>query len=121
MGELCRVFYIGESLFIDALAQVLVSEPWITPAGAAPSPEAAVAELLVAQPDLVILAYAGNQPPPSPDRILELCPDTPIVLADLSRDYVQVITSQRVGARRDDLVGAIRAVATGRELSLGDR
>jgi hypothetical protein len=44
------------------------------------------------------------------DRLLAAHPDLPIILADLSHDYVQVITSRRVGARRSDLLAAIAAL-----------
>ena len=112
MDDVCRVFLIGESLFIDALAQLLAGEPWIALVGMATSPEAAVTGLPAAQPHLIILAQANNQAPQSPDLILDHSPDIPIIHADLNRDYVQVITSWRVSARRDDLLSTIRAVAS---------
>lgn len=112
MSDVCRVFLIGESLFIDALTQLLAAESWIALAGTAISPQVAIAALPGTRADLIILTHAGNPTLQSPDLILDRFPDIPIIYADLNRDYVQVITSQRVSARREDLLSSIRALAT---------
>lgn len=118
MDEVCRVFLIGESLFIDALAQLLADESWVELTGTAISTQMAIAAFNTARPHLIIMAHMGNRTPCSPDLILDHYPDIPIIYADLNRDYVQVITSQRVSARREDLLSTIRAYAVRQQQSL---
>ena len=111
MDELCRVFLIGESLFTDALAQLLAGESWVELTGTAVSPQIAIAVFHEVRPHLIIMAHGSDQAPQSPDLLLDHCPDIPLICADLNRDYVQVITSQRVSARRDDLLSTMRALS----------
>jgi DNA-binding NarL/FixJ family response regulator len=110
MDETCRVFLIGDSLFVETLAQLLADESWVTVTGTAVSPEAALPTIATDQPHLIILAYAGSQPGHSPDPLLDHYADIPVICADLNHDYVQVITSRRVSARRADLLAAIAEI-----------
>lgn len=50
-----------------------------------------------------------------PNTLLNQFPDIPIIKADLNQDYVQIITSRRVNARRVDLLVAIHELAKLRE------
>ncbi|MFO7536916.1 MAG: hypothetical protein R6X32_02515 [Chloroflexota bacterium] len=115
MDETCRVFLIGDSLFVETLAQLLAAETWVTVTGTAVSPHTALTTLDADLPHLIILAYAGNQPAHSPDPLLDHYPDLPIICADLNRDYVQVITSHRVNARRADLLAAIAEIVNSKQ------
>jgi hypothetical protein len=115
MDETCRVFLIGDSLFVETLAPLLADESWVTVTGTAVSPQDAIATITTDLPHLIILAYtgtahAGSQPAHSPDPLLDHYPDIPIICADLNHDYVQVITSRRVSARRADLLAAIAEI-----------
>jgi hypothetical protein len=115
MDETCRVFLIGDSLFVETLAQLLAAETWVTVTGTAVSPHAALTTIDTDRPHLIILAHtsmahAGSQPAHSPDPLLDHYPDIPIICADLNHDYVQVITSRRVSARRADLLAAIAEI-----------
>jgi hypothetical protein len=110
MDETCRVFLIGDSLFVETLAPLLAAEAWVTVMGTAVSPHAALTTIDTDRPHLIILAYAGSQPAHSPDPLLDHYPDIPIICADLNHDYVQVITSRRVSARRADLLAAIAEI-----------
>jgi DNA-binding NarL/FixJ family response regulator len=112
MDRVCHIFLIGNSLFTETLAQLLAGEAWIQVAGTAVSPDQALACMTTAVPDLVIMAHAGNGPHESLDLLLEHYPDMPLICADLNRDYVQIITSRRVGASRHDLLAAIQDLAT---------
>jgi DNA-binding NarL/FixJ family response regulator len=112
MDRVCHIFLVGDSLFAETLAQLLGGETWIQVAGTAVSPHQALACLATAVPDLVIMAHAGDGPHESPDFLLEHYPDIPLICADLNRDYVQIITSRRVGASRNALLAAI-AIITG--------
>jgi hypothetical protein len=115
MDEVCRVFLIGDSLFTDTLGQLLGKEAWLSIKGTAVSPQAAIVSidrailtgLPQSTPHLIILVHAGDQAAQSPDPLLEHYPDVRIICADLNRDYVQVITSHRIGARSADLLSAI--------------
>ncbi|MFW6070444.1 MAG: hypothetical protein ACOC9X_05300 [bacterium] len=111
MDDVCRVFLIGESLLIDVLAQLLAEESWLEVEETALSPQVAIAAVPQARPHLFIVAHAGNRPPHSPDPILDHYPGIPIIHVDLNRDYVQIITSRRVGARRTDLLAAIKELS----------
>lgn len=122
MQEACRVFLIGDSLFTESLAQTLAEAEDIRVMGTAVSPQTANLPLRIAVPHLVIFAHAGSQPPQSPDPIPDDYPDIPIIYADLNRDYIQVITSHRVSARRDDLLATIRALVSERDqLTMEDK
>jgi DNA-binding NarL/FixJ family response regulator len=112
MDKICHIFLIGDSLFTESLAQLLAGEPWIQITGTAVSPDRALACLATAVPDLAIMAHAGDGPHESPGLLLEHYPDMPLICADLNRDYVQIITSRRVGASRNALLAAIQGLFT---------
>jgi hypothetical protein len=108
MDKVCHIFLVGDSLFTETLADLLAGETWIQVAGTAVSPDQALACLGTAVPDLVIIAHAGDGPHESPNLLLEHYPGLPLICADLNRDYLQIITSHRVAASRNDLLAAIR-------------
>lgn len=100
-------------MFIDGLTQLLVKESWVKLAGTATAPEAALDAFQSSLPHVIILVHASNQAPQSPDLLLDHYPDIPLIYADLNRDYFQVITSQCVSARRDNLLDVIRTLTVG--------
>jgi DNA-binding NarL/FixJ family response regulator len=110
MEDTCQVFVVGDSLFAETLSQMLASSGTVVIIGAASSPEEALPLMATARPDVVIVADTGENDRRTFDHLLAAHPDLPIIRADLSRDYVQVITSQLVGARRSDLLAAIAAL-----------
>jgi len=75
--------------------------------GSAPTPEAALPLLSASQPDAVIVAGEGELSTMSFGPVLTAHPDLPVICADLSLDCVQVITSQRIGKRKSDLLAAV--------------
>jgi ABC-type Fe3+-citrate transport system substrate-binding protein len=105
MEEVCRVFLIGDSLFTESLAQMLSAVETVCVVNTAVSQpvETAVAQT---QPHIIIIADTGQHKDIS-TTLLSQFPDIPIINADLNRDYVQVITSRRVGTKRTDLLAAI--------------
>jgi chemotaxis response regulator CheB len=108
--ETRRVFIVGDSLFAETLVQTLgIANPAVEMAGSAPTPEAAMPLIKTKRPDAVVVAKASAGEPPSAvfGQFLAAYPDLPIIYADLSANDVQVITSQRVGARSSDLLAAI--------------
>lgn len=111
MEDTCQVFIVGNSLFADSLSQMLVSSGAVVITGAASSPEEALPLLETTLPDVVIVADTGDTERLTCECLLAALPDLSVIRADLSQDYVQVITSQRVGARRSDLLAAIAALS----------
>lgn len=111
----CRVFLIGDSLFTDSLGQVLSESVNIEIVGTAVSPTTAVAEVPKRFPHIIIVAKASQQVQTDLQLLLSIYPAIPIIHADLNQDYVQIITSRRVHARRTDLLAMID------ELSKQDR
>lgn len=108
MDEVCRIYLIGDSLFTDTLAQMLASEAWIQIMGTAVSPQQAVSRVTAAVPHLMIVVHGSSGPHESLDLLLENYPDVPVICADLNQDYVRIITSRRISARRTELLAAIQ-------------
>jgi DNA-binding NarL/FixJ family response regulator len=113
MEKAYRVFLMGDALFTESLAQMLAEAENIQVVGTAVFPFDTATETAVAQshPQVIILAAAG-QHQNTATILLGQFPDIPIIQADLNRDYVQVITSRRVNARRTDLLAAIDELVT---------
>ncbi len=109
--EGCRVFIIGDSLFTETLAHLLANAAGVQLVGTAGSSEAAASLVNETRPQIIIVADLGRQVQDPFGSLLALFPDTPLISADLNRDYVQVITSRRVSARRDDLLTTIYDLA----------
>lgn len=110
MVNRCRVFILGDSLFAETLRQMLASQPDVQIVGTADSPAATITAVSATHPDAIIIAEASSQPTHIYGPLLAAYPDIPILCANLSRDYVQIITSQRVNARKNDLLTAIRSL-----------
>ncbi|MBX3055306.1 MAG: hypothetical protein KF770_02440 [Anaerolineae bacterium] len=109
--DACRVFLIGDSLFTESLAQMLSEAEKVQVVGTAVFPQDNFTAVTQTHPQVIILANAG-QHQNAATALLSQFPDIPIIQADLNRDYVQVITSRRVHARRTDLLAAIHELAT---------
>ncbi|MFQ5419755.1 MAG: hypothetical protein ACE5EY_05275 [Anaerolineae bacterium] len=111
MEEVCRVFIIGDSLFTDMLQQLLADIVDMKVVGTAPSLMLARTAVAKAFPHVIIVAGASDQTQDKFGPLLSNFPDFPLISVDLSRDYVQVISSRRVSTRLDDLLAAIRTVS----------
>jgi chemotaxis response regulator CheB len=110
MEDKCQVFIVGDSLFAETLSQMLVSSGTVVTVGAASSLEEVLPLLETVHPDVVIVADTSDTEQVNFAPLLASHPDLPVIRADLNHDYVQIITSQRVGARRSDLLAAIAAL-----------
>ena len=110
MENVHRIFIVGDSLFAESLSQMLARSGAVTIIGSASSPEEAMPLLETACPDVVIVADTSDTEQVTFAPLLASHPDLPVIRADLNRDYVQIITSQRVGARRSDLLAVIAAL-----------
>lgn len=102
-----RVFLIGDSLFTESLAQLLSEAENLLVVGTAVSTTIAVTAVAKAFPHIIIVANASENTQTNLQPLLSIFPTIPIIHTDLNRDYVQIITSRRVSARRTDLLAAI--------------
>lgn len=110
--EKCRIFLIGDSLFTDSLVQLLADVENIELTGTAVSPSTAITSIAKAIPHIIIVANASGQSQININPLFSIYPSIPIITANLNQDYVQIITSRRVGARRTDLLAAIQELST---------
>lgn len=109
-----RIFLIGDSLFTETLAQMLANAVQVQVVGASVFPTWDETAVSHSQPHIIIIADAGQHQDIT-NTLLNQFPDIPIIKADLNQDYVQIITSRRVNARRADLLVAIHELAKLRE------
>ena len=107
MEDTYRVFIVGDSLFAETLSRMLARSGTVTIIGTASSAEEAFPLLESECPDVVIMADTSETSLGVLDPLLAAHADLPVIRADLNHDYVQVITSKRVGARRSDLLAAL--------------
>lgn len=80
--------------------------------GTAVSPSTAITAVTKAFPHIIIVANASENVQTNLQPLLSMFPTIPIIHADLNQDYVQIITSRRVSARRTDLLAAIQELLT---------
>jgi DNA-binding NarL/FixJ family response regulator len=105
-----KVLIVGDSLFADAMAQLLGRREAVEVAGVTADVAGALAQLPTCQPDLLIVLSDALDLCP----LLTAFPDLPILQADLHADSLRMIRSQPVGARTADLLAAIQALPTRR-------
>ena len=105
-----RVIIVGDSLFAETLTHMLASSGAVIVTGVATTVAAALPLLQVQQLDAVIVAETQAMDHTLLGPLVAMAPDLPIIRADLNADYVQVITSQRIGTHRADLLAALMAL-----------
>ncbi len=108
MERVCEVFIIGDSLFTETLVRMLTDAPEIKIVGTAPSLAQALMAVPECIPHMIILA-AGSPSQDTFGSILAAYPELAIICADLTLDYLQVITSRRIAASRRDLLATIQS------------
>jgi DNA-binding NarL/FixJ family response regulator len=101
------VIIVGDSLFAEALSQVLTQSDRVEVTACVPTPEASLAVIDSHRPDAVIVAAADRVWAHDCGQLIAAQPDLPILYTDLNTDSVQIITSQRIGARTADLLTAL--------------
>ncbi len=94
---------VGDSLFAEILIQMLESSRTVTIIGTASTPKEALPLLDTECLDVVIVTGTGEAER-ALTPFLTTHPDLPIIRADLSDNYVQLITSRRINARAADLL-----------------
>jgi len=103
-----RALIIGNSLFAETVAHLLVQRGEAAIAGVAASVDDALAQIPACQPDLVIVFSDAVDLHP----LLTAYPDLPILSADLDANDLRIIRSQRVGSRTADLLAVIQTLPT---------
>lgn len=103
----CRVFLMGDTLFTEAIAQILANAPDIKLVGVAVLPKINQRHIVQLQPDVILVA--GTYPPSDTilGQLLSFFPDIPILNTNLQLDYVQLITTQQISPKRTDLLAAL--------------
>jgi hypothetical protein len=107
MENMYRVFIVGDALYAETLGQMLASSGSAMIKGVSATFEEALTLMKTGVPDVVIVAKTSEVNQGALDLILEAHSDLTIIRTDLNQDFLQVITSQRVEARRSDLLAAI--------------
>jgi len=109
--ELHQVFIIGDSLFAETLAKLLLNNAAIQVAEIAPSLEEAIPRLKTSRPDVVIVAGVNRLSEASFAHFLSEIPEISILCIDLGTNDVQVVTNQRVSVHTTgDLLAVINAL-----------
>jgi chemotaxis response regulator CheB len=110
MAETHRILLIGDSLFAESLTQLLSSSGTVTIAGAVATMQEALPLIEQCQPDAVVVADVAAPQRAHLAPLLEHYQDLPILCADLSTNYVLVITSRRIEAKRAGFLAALDAL-----------
>ncbi|MFN8491904.1 MAG: hypothetical protein U0350_30165 [Caldilineaceae bacterium] len=102
-----RVVIVGDSLFAETLTHMLTSSGAVVVIGVVATVAEVLPLLQVQRPDAVIVAETAAVDHSLLGPLMAMAPDLSIIRANLNSDYVQVITSQRIGARLADLLAAL--------------
>jgi ActR/RegA family two-component response regulator len=103
-----KALIIGDSLFAEAVAQLLRQHHFaITTAATVSEGLQCVADL---SPDLAIVIGKGEDL----CFLLDSCPDLPVLHVELNADDLRLIRSQRIHPRVEDLLTAIQSLFLGR-------
>ena len=106
-----QVFIIGDSLFAETLAKLLVNNAAIQVAETASSLEEAIPRLKINCPDVVIVAGVNQLSETTFAHFLSEIPEISILCIDLGTNDVQVVTNQRVSVHTTgDLLAVISAL-----------
>lgn len=109
-----RVLIVGDSLFAEAMAQLLGHSDAVVVVGTAATVEDALANLPQCLPDVVIVFSSGERERLDCCSLITAYPDLPILRADLNAADLRIISSRRVGTRTVDLLAAIQSLPTRR-------
>jgi hypothetical protein len=112
MADPHRIFLIGDSLFADSLTQLLASSGSAQIVGTVATTEEALPLIPQSRPDAVVVADVVASQRAHLGPLLERYPDLPILCADLSTNYVLVITSRRIEAQRAGFLEALASLPT---------
>ena len=109
--EIRRIVIAGDTLFAEMLAQLLAQNPGIEVIGVVPGIDACQQFLTQNSPDALIYTGRIDQEQDHLARLLSICPDLPVLCADLSNNTVQVILRQHIQVHSsNDLSAAIAAL-----------
>jgi DNA-binding NarL/FixJ family response regulator len=105
-----RVLIVGNSLFAEAVTQLLEHSAGIQVTGVAADLPAAIDQLPACQPDIVMVLSHSQNEDINLFPLLAAAPDLSIIRAELNFDGFRIIHSRHVGTRTADLLTAILAL-----------
>lgn len=97
---------VGDSLFADSLSSMLAGNG-IPVVDVAPTLKAALPLLESTRPDVMIMAEAVATDAAAVAALRGTLLNIPLILADLERHYLRLVTSQLICARSTDLLDVI--------------
>ena len=110
MTDQHRVVIVGDSLFAETLTHMLTQSNAVVVTGVAMTVAEAWPLLQGQPPDAVIVAETTAVDHALLGLLVAMAPGLTVIRANLNNDYVQIITSQRVGAKSADLLAALHAL-----------
>lgn len=113
MGETVHtIFIVGDSLFAEAMAQLLGHTSTVEVVGIAADIEDALARLPLRMPDAVLVLNSSEENRLDLCPLLTAYPDIAILRADLNAVDLRLISSRRLGTSPADLLAAIQSLPT---------
>jgi DNA-binding NarL/FixJ family response regulator len=97
-------------LFAESLTQLLASSGTVTIVASVATVEVALPLLDNCRPDAVVVADVGAPHSAHLGPLLERYQDMPILCADLTTNYVLVMTSRRIEAQRAGFLATLAAL-----------
>ena len=110
MTDQHRVVIVGDSLFAETLTHMLTQSDAVVVTGVATTVAEAWPLLQGQPPDAVLVAETTAVDHALLGSLVAMAPGLTVIRANLNNDYVQIITSQRVGAKSADLLAALYAL-----------
>jgi DNA-binding NarL/FixJ family response regulator len=105
-----RVFIVGDSLFAEAVAQLLGHSAVVEVVGTSADVHDALAQLPICRPDVLMVLSRTEDDRQGLYLLLAADPDLPIIRSDLDFDGFRIIHSRQVGTRTTDLLATILAL-----------
>ncbi|MCC9074996.1 response regulator transcription factor [Litorilinea aerophila] len=105
-----RVLIVGDSLFAEAVDQLLRHNQALEVTGIVMNMAEALSQLSLTLPDVVLVLNSGGETRLDPCSLLVAYPDLPVLYADLTGADFRILRSQPIGSRAADLLAAIQAL-----------
>ena len=102
-----RVFLLGNSLLTNGIARILQGDPRIAVLGSAATADEALTAMANLCIDAIIVMGTDDQTTLRMYPVLAQYPGVPVLLADISQNQVQLITSQNITAKPGDLLAVL--------------
>lgn len=107
MVDTHRILLIGDSLFAESLTQLLASSGEVTIVAIVATMDEALPLIESYRPDAVVVTDVSAPHRSQLSPLLDRHADLPILCADLTTNYVLIITSRRIEAQRSGFLAAL--------------